>query len=296
MYTNGYYYLFPPKKTNGYPGELEVWDDIYSGTIVADLAIYGSSRAWVHFNSSILETELNKHVYNFGIDGHNFKLQYARHLEYLKNNQEPKTIIISVDITTLEPDNELYQIEQFLPYLLWNSNLIKYTSSLDGFKTVDYYIPLIRYAGKYEALKIFFNYLTHPQAQERYRYHGYRGLNRQWGPSQYGIPIAPRTPILDNDLRPLMENFIIDAQIRGIEIILVYAPEYISFQTAVINRDEFVNYYKFLAKKYSLKFLDYSNDPISSNPNLFYNHLHLNQNGADIFTGKLAKDLKNQIN
>jgi hypothetical protein len=78
------------KKSNEYPGEFEVWNDIYNSTIEADLAIYGSSRAWVMFNSSILENELKKNVYNFGIDGHNFKLQYARHLEYLKHNPKPK--------------------------------------------------------------------------------------------------------------------------------------------------------------------------------------------------------------
>lgn len=35
------------KQSNKCYGEYEVWNDIYSGKINADIAIYGSSRAWV---------------------------------------------------------------------------------------------------------------------------------------------------------------------------------------------------------------------------------------------------------
>jgi hypothetical protein len=154
---------------------------------------------------------------------------------------------------------------------------------------------LTRYAGKYDAIKVFYNNLTSNPSQEKYRYHGYKGFNIQLEPSQYSIPLRSRTCLMDNDLRPLMENFIMETQNMGIELVLVYAPEHIGFQKGIVNRDEFINYYKFLAEKYSLKFLDYSKDPICSDPRLFYNHLHLNQIGSDIFSRKLAMDLKNQI-
>ena len=39
------------KKSNSYTfGEYSIWNDIYDGKINADIVIYGSSRAWVHFD------------------------------------------------------------------------------------------------------------------------------------------------------------------------------------------------------------------------------------------------------
>ena len=53
--------------------------------------------------------------------------------------------------------------------------------------------------------------------------------------------------------------------------------------------------YRQFAKKYDLIFLDYSNDPISYNKSLFYNANHLNAKGSEIFTRKLALDIKRSL-
>src|SRR5690606_8473940 len=89
-------------QSNGSTGEIEVMKQIYNGTIDSDIAIYGSSRAWVHVNPEILQDSLHQTAYNFGVDAHNFWLQYLRHLEYLKHNRRPSSIIISLDIFSLE--------------------------------------------------------------------------------------------------------------------------------------------------------------------------------------------------
>src|SRR5690606_33484347 len=108
------------KQSNYYKGEFEVMNDIYDGEAKTDVAVYGSSRAWVHFNSQILADELGMSVYNFGIDGHNFWLQYWRHLELIKYCGKPKYIIMAVDALSLERRDDLYNADQFLPYMLWN--------------------------------------------------------------------------------------------------------------------------------------------------------------------------------
>ena len=57
-----------------------------------------------------------------------------------------------------------------------------------------------------------------------------------------------------------------------------------------------MNLYRQFAKKYDLIFLDYSNDPISYNKSLFYNSNHLNAEGSEIFSKKLAADIKKSLN
>ena len=94
------------------------------------MAIYGSSRAWLHIDPEIIEDSLDLTSYNFGIDGHNFRLQYLRHLEYLRKNNKPHIILHSIDIFTLQYEHDLFHMEQFLPFMLWNNNIRKYTSNI----------------------------------------------------------------------------------------------------------------------------------------------------------------------
>jgi hypothetical protein len=276
-------------------GEFEVWNDIYSGDIDCDLAIYGSSRAWVQFNSKILEDSLKLSVYNFGIDGHNFWLQYLRHLEYIKYNKPPKQIIVSVDVFSLGKRNELYNMNQFLPYMLWNTNIYKYTHSYLGYKTLDYFIPILRYAGKQEIMNKAVITFTNNNS-EKFRYHGYKGMDSKWTMDfEKAKSKAKNYKIqFDKNTIELFEHFLSECKFKKINVILIYAPEYIEGQKFVSNRNEIIRIYKILANKYKILFLDYSSDKLSYDKNLFYNTLHLNSKGADLFTKKLTFDLKSK--
>jgi hypothetical protein len=159
------YYL---SQSKSYPGEYEVWNDIYNANANCDIAIYGSSRAWVHIDPEILSDSLVNKAYNFGMDGHNFWMQYLRYLEHVKYNKKPSTIILSVDMFSLQKRNDLFQLDQFLPYMLWNSNIQEYTSSYIGYNKFDYYLPLIRYSGKYKALTLIKENIAKDKATNTY--------------------------------------------------------------------------------------------------------------------------------
>jgi hypothetical protein len=274
-------------------GEFEIWNDIYNGTIDCDIAIYGSSRAWIHFNPKIIEDSLNLSVYNFGMDGHNFWLQYLRHLEYIKYNNIPKHIIVSVDVFTLVKRKDLFHIYQFLPYMLWNKNIREYTHSYIGFSTSDYYIPLIRYFGKSEAKSIALKNLVNCEL-EKHRYHGFKGMKIEWNEDfeKAESTMGNYKIQLDSNSLDLFENFLKECKSKNINVILVYTPEFIEGQKFVSNRDDIINIYRSLAQKNKIKFLDYSNDKLSYRKELFYNASHLNSNGANLFTKKFLLDLK----
>lgn len=285
------YYL---SQSNDYPGEFEVWNDIYNSNTNCDIVIYGSSRAWVHIDPTILSHSLELDVYNFGIDGHNFWLQYLRHLEFLKHNKKPKTIILSVDVFSLQKRIDLYQPDQFLPYMLWNSNIQEYTSSYVGYNTFEYYLPLLRYSGKSNALKTIIKNIFINKSSENYRNNGFLGMDREWSndldkakenKDTYEIK-------LDSTSITLFEKFINECKINDIELIFVYTPEYIDGQNFVANRNAIIQIYRDMSTKYSIEFYDYSNDSLCFNKKYFYNASHLNNTGAGIFTKTLANDLK----
>jgi hypothetical protein len=283
------------QESHSFPGEYEVWNDIYDGTINCDIAIYGSSRAWVQLDPKIIETAINKKVYNFGIDGHNFRLQYLRHLEYLKFNKKSQHIILIVDVFTLEKRGGLYQQEQFLPYMLWNQNIRTYTSNYQGFSTSDYYVPFLRYMGRNHSFEQVSTHIFNSDADTvLFRNNGYRGFDLAWD-TKVDTLLASGEKYKINFHKPtitLFEQFLNECLKNNIPVTLVYAPEYIEGQKFVSNREEAMIYYRDVSQKYNLTFLDYSKDDLSFRKDQFYNASHLNKEGSQRFTRKVVKDLQ----
>lgn len=276
--------------------EFSVWNDIYKKKIDSDIAIYGSSRAWVHFNSKMITDSLGYDAYNFGIDGHNFWLQYLRHKEYIANNNPPKVIILSVDYATLQKREDLYNYDQFLPYMLWNDNIMEYTSSYAGFKNQDFKIPLLRYMGKVnffrKGITLALNDCNDLQKREK----GFVGMERKW---EDDLSKAKRKNknykiLLDEGTIELFEKFLRECNNEeDITVLMVYSPIYFEGLEFIENHSEALEVFKSFAATYKLDFLDYSRDEICYDKTYFYNSNHLNKDGANLFTKKLIEDIKN---
>ncbi|KAF2335613.1 hypothetical protein [Flavobacterium daemonense] len=282
------------KKSIEYPGEFEVMNDIYNSKANCDIAIYGSSRAWVHVDPEIVKDSLNLSVYNFGNDGHSFDLQYLRHLEFFKYNKKPKTIILSVDMFSLKKEVGLYAADQYLPYMLWNENVRSYTDSYISYDVWDYYIPLVRYIGKSSVLRESLKYLKDGTSKQHYRHNGFLGMDKQWNADFDKLKSKRKSykAQVNKNIRDLLEVFIKECKGMKINLILLYTPEFIEGQHFVSNRNEIIGIYKELSKRYNLCFYDFSNDNMCYEKTLFYNVNHLNSKGAEIFTKKFAGILK----
>jgi hypothetical protein len=282
------------KKSNSCVGEFLVWNDIYDGKANADICIYGSSKAWVNFNPKIIEDSCKCNVYNFGIDGHNFWLEYLRHKEILKYNKKPKYILVSLDIFSLEKRADLYNLDQFLPYMLINEDIHQYTSSYKGFSTACYYVPLVRYFGRREAIFDAILCALKVTRSEPMRSKGYRGMEYTWTNdfSKAKSKIKNYTVIIDPASKKLFNQFLEECKKDDITVLLVYSPEYIYFQSFVTNRKEILSLYKDFSVKYNIPLIDYSDDPMCKELKYFYNSTHLNKIGSEIFTCKLVSSLK----
>lgn len=293
------------KLSNSYPWDNEVLNDIYNSNINATIAIYGSSRAWVHFNTKIIDNRLNQRSYNFGQDASNFMVQYLLHKEFLRLNPHPVLIILSLDHLTFS-SRPTYPPKQFLPYILWNKsvyNVLNYNKKLS--KLTDYIFPIIRYTGKINAYEAILNYKSdeiycarfnkHFSVQQngKFRYKGYRGMNIKWTNdlenarnkfNYYEVKI-------DSSLIELIASFIDELKTENINLVFVYAPEYIEGQSFIKNRKEIFHYFHVMSDEHDIPFLDYSASMLSYNKKYFYNSLHLNKEGSKLFTIQLTDDL-----
>ena len=199
-----------------------------------------------------------------------------------------------MDILTFEKNEKLYNGDQFLPYMLFNDEIKKATANYEGYKPIDYQLPLIRYYGKKEAIKNALKLFMWPTSDPILRVKGYSPKDSAWN-SDFDKAKGKMEFYyvkLDTAIITLFENFLNECKTEKVKIIFVYIPEYIERRTFIKNRDEIFSVFAMFSKKYNIPFYDYSNDTISFHKKYFYNASHLNKTGAELFTSKLAQKLK----
>lgn len=282
------------KSNNHADGEYPTWNDLYAGNINSDIVIYGSSRAIVHINPKTISDSFQTSVYNLGINGHPFLLQHFRHTLLLKYNVQPIVIIQTLDVTSLDLESDLYNPDQFLPYMLNNKEMEQATLAFNGYKSIDYKIPLIRYYGKKGAFLEIIKLIFHKSGNTIMRIKGYQDKDKIWNDdlmkAQQELGSLEAKP--DSSIVHLFEEYLNECKQKNIKVILVYTPEFIDGQKFVSNRSDIIDLYYRFSRKYDIPFFDYSGDSISFHKKYFYNSGHLNKTGADLFTAKLITDLK----
>jgi hypothetical protein len=274
--------------------EYPTWNALLHKKVNSDVVIYGDSRAWVQFDPAIISSGLHASTFNLGIDGHNFWMQHLRHQLLLENNSKPRLIIHSVDAFTLQKREDLFNPDQFLPYMLNNEKIKKATISYKGYQTFDYRIPLIRYYGKKEAIFTALKLFIRPSDNPITRIRGYEGQNKTWNFDFEKAKFKMNTYTIKPDSASisLFDRYLSECVSKNIRVLLVYAPEYIEGQKFISNRNETIEIYLNMSEKYKIPFLDYSQDTLSFNRDYFYNSTHLNKTGAELFTMKLTDRIK----
>ena len=189
------------------------------------------------------------------------------------------------------PHHNLQQ--QFLPFLLWNNDIKKYTASYNGYTSYDYLIPLIRYIHESGALiEAFKSFINIKNNSERIK--GYIGVEQEWNDDleKAKSEVDYLEIKIDTIIVKLFEQFINECNDNGIKLILIYSPEQMEGQNFIKNRKEIISKYQYLANKYKIPFIDYSNDELCNQKQFFYNAEHLNKKGSELFTKKLIVDIK----
>lgn len=274
--------------------DFKEWNEILDSKIKSDLIIQGSSRAYVHFSPKLLDSLLSLNTYNLGIDGYGFIMQYYRLQIFLEHNTKPRYLIQSLDLNMMRSDGELYNHEQFLPYLnlpLIRTGTSQYTGSFDF---MDYNVPLYKYHNCLRSVYVGLSGFVFGKKYSTNSYKGFRTRNNKWDNSfekfKSTHPQGTRAVINSKVLR-MFEDFLGYCKSNGITVVLVYSPEYIEAQKLFLNRDSILHIYSEYAEKYNFPLLDYSQDSICYSVNNFYNSQHLNATGVLKFNKRLAKDL-----
>jgi len=274
---------------------FEVWNDIRKGGIHSDVLVLGASRAWVHISPKILDSALQVSSYNLGLDNWCFLMQHTRLKVYLEHNPKPKAIVHSLDFLMFTKNKELYGDVQFLPYFSDPTIMNATQGYIGSFNKLQRYVPMYKYRnnGEFmvEGIANFFS-LRQPTST---RYKGYEGMVKDWdstfadfvhdNPDGYSV-------VLDSVVIREFDAYMAYCKQNNIRVILTYSPEYFRAQQITRNRKEMFALFDYFSRKYNAPLLDYSGDSICYQTKYFYNSQHLNKQGSEIFSRKLAEDLK----
>ena len=256
------------------------WNEIYDGRASADIVIMGNSRAWVHYSPAILDSVLHCHTYNLGIDGSAFNRQYSRYKIYRMYDKKPKVILQNIDFVTLAYTTG-YEQFQYFPYF-YRRDMQELVVPYEEFTFADKYLPFYRYANF--GIKRIFKTKVAPV-------NGYIGKEEPWNGTRLRKKKSFKFTV-DSTTLEQFEQYLAETHAEGIQMIFVHAPIYQKITQKLEGRDEMWRLYKRLAEQYQIPILNYEEDSLSMDTNYLYNATHLNKTGSEIFSRKLANDLK----
>ena len=270
---------------------FNTYNAIYGNGLCCDAVIMGSSRGQVQYDPVILDSILGINNYNISIDGRCIDAEIVMYNAYRHHAPRPGLIIQNVDFGTLQRSNG-YEREQYAPYLN-NDDLFKQVKESEGFTWADRWLPLVRYAGYHEVIKEGLglkNKLNKPVM-----YKGWYGRDDQWDGRAFNAILEVPFEV-DAGVAEMFNDYLAECKAEGIQVVLVYAPIYIGVTEKMDSVQLMFDTYQSFADKYDFPVLNYTYDSLSYDTNYFYNATHLNKKGAELFSTKLAWDLKELIN
>ena len=291
------------KKSND--SHFVVWNNIYDSSINADMLLCGGSRAYMHFSPRVFDSVLGLNTYNLGMEGWGIIMQLKRLQIYLQHNRKPKYIVQNIDFATFFDRSNLFDYEQFLPYLSDSLILNACKTYTGAFSIPEIYFPLFKYNNQYRLVREGFAEYINFKHKKGELYKGYIGKDLSWdGSFEKYLAKMSSTRTNNNattacvpDSRCLLffNLFMHYCHENKITVFLVFSP---TFQEALkIDpcTESSQNLFRSIANKYGVAYFDYSTDTLCNDRRWFYNSNHLNLNGSKLFSARLADTLKGYI-
>lgn len=267
---------------------FSTYNAIYSDTLQCNAVVMGSSRGQVQYDVRVIDSITGFNCYNISVDGKCIDAEVVMYNIYRKHAPKPKLIIQNIDWGTLQMSNG-YEREQYLPYLD-KDDLYKQTCANEDFNWSDRWLPLKRYAGY---RNVIYEGLGLPAKLARpTMYKGYVPREDEWDGAAF-VQIDTLDFVCNPEAVAIFDRYLAQCQKEDIQVVMVYAPFYIGATQKMGSAvDSMFSLYQTFADRYGCQILNYTYDSISYDTLNFYNASHLNNRGAELFSAKLAHDLK----
>ncbi len=250
--------------------------------IDSEVMIFGSSVAYAHFNSFLIQRKTGLTAYNMGWDGLFFVQYNGLIKEYLSYEKKCKVIVIACDFDNLSKNDLITRPDLFYSYL---SNPYIYSSLYD---IEPEKIAKARFFPGYKFTilgRTFYNHFIDKNVQDKTNGFDPRNLNWTGADTFKAFNARYEKPIYEN-----LKATINDITKKGIKVLIVMTPVYKDGYKLILNADQIKSYYRALTND-NIYFVDYTSDSICNNKAYFYNNSHMNAAGADIFSNEVSDQI-----
>ncbi len=258
-----------------------------------DVLFLGSSRAEMHYNPKIFDSITGFNSYNMGISGASPKISLALLKTYCLQHLKPKYIVCNIDYFSLQNDTDrLNEFPRYFPYLK-NKNLRKQLLNMDNRFNSFHYNPLH----------------SLPYTQIEYlsaSLHGWLGIPGKYDTLMYqGFQTSVTNNFTDLDSpkpnysfisiknRKYIDSLILFTQENNIRLTFVTSPVYGGGEKFALNKTKLVNQLKNISFIHHIPYLDYTDSIVYKNPLFYADPLHLNRQGAFVFSKSISLAFNN---
>ena len=246
----------------------------------SEVLFIGNSRVWTHFDANRIGEYINAPVEDLAQDGQSVNMLWYKFQRYLDVNEKPKEIYVLVDPFFIRLSGDLYKFDRFRSYMFMDRYDLGPLKELDGWMSYYKYMPLTAVGEQ------AFDFLMNKSDNEIdfAKSRGFKAFELEWdNSSTWTEPIAI-TYEKDGSL-PYVDSFTNFCAREDIRCYFIFTPMSYPAYNVFTNYD----YFKQVLNERGVDFRDY-NGEMYDDSTLFYNHMHLNTKGVDIFMKQFLAD------
>lgn len=251
----------------------------------SDIVIMGSSRAHHHYVPSVLTDSLNLPAYNAGVNGNGIVLATGLY-DMMVKRYTPKVIIYDVepafDINVYAEDgNGTRYIGWLRPYYS-DPDVRRIITRVDPNERLKNLSRMFRYNSRVVDL------LKDQMVLSDYTQDGYAPLKGVMTKEPKWKP-GGEMGLTDSLKVNMFEEFVAKLSKSDTRLIIMVSPKY-----GAVSSDAF-RPVKDICDRYGVEFWDYYSDPRFQKMEYFKEQMHLNNEGARVYTSAIAKRIKETI-
>ena len=251
----------------------------------ADVLVFGSSRANHHYVPKVFKDSLDLDCYNTGKDGSPLLYQNAILKSVLKR-YTPKVIILEYLGGKQELENAYDQLSYLTPFYDRHEEIRDIVELKGPFEKV----KLLSEAYAFNS-EIYYTFRNTVYKEKRKTDNGYKPELGFWQQKIDTVNSFQPYDKMDIAIEESLKDFLSLAKISGSNIVVVCSPMYLYY-----THNQGIDYMKQLCNEKKIPFWDYSNDTLFlNNRKYFHDPMHLNHNGAILFSNILAGRIKKEI-
>jgi hypothetical protein len=257
------------------------WHDLKNHD--ADMLIIGNSRTWVHYDPFFIENKTGLKTEAIAQDGQGAQVVWLKYKEYLKHNQPPQKILLQFDYWFIHQRPELFGIKNFRTGFFKNRLDLRPLNTLKGYSLFYHFLPMAAID-----LDLFWKWLTRfqiPEAESYSNTHGFIPQKKNWK----GDWNRPERIEDTGNISLHLDSFFVSAKKNNIDLVLVYPPQSYPSYVAFTGKEKIKRHVDLLNKKYltNVPWIDFNDAVLYNDSTLFYNHMHLNKKGVDVYMHQL---------